>query len=51
MTHLRCSLGRHEWALAHNEDGERYRECRRCGAIDTAFPVGATFNVPGPPGG
>jgi hypothetical protein len=50
MTHLRCSLGRHEWIDGRNDDGERYRECGRCGAIENEFPVGTSFTL-GPPGG
>ena len=33
MKSLWCLVGRHSWAVRKNEDGERYRECRRCTAI------------------
>jgi hypothetical protein len=51
MRNVWCSLGRHRWAVEHNDDGERYRECRRCGAVDNGVPLGHTFDVLGPPGG
>jgi hypothetical protein len=29
---LRCRLARHDWEQMHNDDGEEYLECARCGA-------------------
>jgi hypothetical protein len=41
VKNLWCRLGRHAWVDATNDDGERYRECRRCGAIkDDELPPG-----------
>lgn len=50
MKNLRCRVGRHSWADGANDDGERYRECRRCRAIkDDPLPpdFGSTAITPG----
>ena len=47
---ISCRMGNHNWAFRDNNDGERIRECSRCGAIENAEPprsVGSTFIFPG----
>lgn len=29
---LRCRLFLHDWRTLHNDQGQRYEECTRCGA-------------------
>ena len=52
MKSLWCLVGRHSWAGRTNDDGEPYRECRRCSAI-TADDLPPDFGATaiGPPGG
>lgn len=50
MKSMLCRVGKHNWAVRTNGDGERYRECRRCGAIkDDELPpsFGSTAIAPG----
>jgi hypothetical protein len=45
-----CLVGRHEWVERATDDGERYRECRRCGTVkDDDLPpdFGLSANLPG----
>ena len=52
MTSIWCRIGKHDWVDRANDDGERYRECRRCGDVkgdDVPPDFGAT--AIGPPGG
>ena len=52
MNNLLCRFGQHNWSDRANDDGERYRECRRCGAIkDDVMPPGFGSTAIGPPGG
>ena len=43
---LKCLLIRHRWRKYHNEDGERYERCTRCGQYGDMLPPGAK-NVAG----
>jgi hypothetical protein len=51
MRNVRCLLARHRWAVGSNDDGERFRQCRRCGAIKDELPPGFGLDTPGPAGG
>ncbi len=37
---LRCRLGFHSWGTRHNDSGERYSVCERCGKADEWTPTG-----------
>jgi hypothetical protein len=46
MTSLWCRLGRHAWVADKNEDGERFKRCRRCSAIKDDPPdPGSSFHM------
>jgi hypothetical protein len=52
MKSLLCRFGQHNWSGRANEDGERYRERRRCGAAkDDDLPPDFGSTAIGPPGG
>lgn len=36
---LRCILQLHAWRLITNDEGERYKQCERCGAYRDFTPV------------
>ncbi len=36
---LRCILQLHAWRLMTNDEGERYKQCERCGAYRDFTPV------------
>jgi hypothetical protein len=41
--HWRCRLRLHRWRIQKDYQGQRYRECRRCGAVSggsTPLPGG-----------
>ena len=47
---ISCRMGNHNWAFRDNNDGERIRECSRCGAIENDEPprsFDSTFIFPG----
>lgn len=35
MKKLLCRVGWHDWAERAADDGKRFRECRRCSAVQT----------------
>ena len=47
---IRCMLGRHHNVWKSNPDGDRYKQCSRCGRDDpgAAITGGMVFEVPVP---
>jgi hypothetical protein len=39
---IRCMLLFHRWSLLHNEDGELYERCSRCGKYKSGLHVPLT---------
>lgn len=35
----RCRLRLHRWRIQNDDQGQRYRECRRCGAVSGVGPT------------
>jgi hypothetical protein len=39
---LRCRIGRHAWEHKVNDEGQRYKECARCGKCTEEQDVGGS---------
>ena len=39
MKHLRCLLHLHDWHTHHNDEGQRYQLCARCGAYREKYTL------------